>query len=150
MELLALSVGIGLAASMLCTELFGIASGGLIVPGYIALYMNRPLNVVATLVVALATYAVVRVLSTFLVVYGRRRTALMILIGYIIGMGVRNWAGTLTWGDQEFTAIGFIIPGLIAVWMDRQTVLQTLASLLTVSVMVRLVLILTMGAELAL
>jgi poly-gamma-glutamate biosynthesis protein PgsC/CapC len=145
MELLALSVGIGLAVSLLCTELFGVASGGLIVPGYIALYIDKPLHILATLAVALATYAIVRVLSTFLVVYGRRRTALMILVGYILGMVVRDWSGL--WG-QEFSAIGFVIPGLIAVWMDRQTVLQTLASLVTVSVLVRLILILTVGTEL--
>lgn len=147
MELLALSVGIGLAVSLLCTELFGIASGGLIVPGYIALYIDQPLHVLATVAVAFGTYLVVRTLSTFLVVYGRRRTALMILIGYILGMVVRSWSGL--WG-QEFAAIGFVIPGLIAVWMDRQTVLQTLASLVTVSTIVRLILILTVGAELGL
>jgi len=145
MELLALSVGIGLAVSLLCTELFGMASGGLIVPGYIALYIDQPLHVVATLTVAFATFSVVRVLSTFLVVFGRRRTALMLLLGYILGMVVRNWSGF--WG-QEFTAIGFVIPGLIATWMDRQSVTQTLASLATVSIIVRLILILAVGSEL--
>jgi poly-gamma-glutamate biosynthesis protein PgsC/CapC len=146
MELLALSVGVGLAVALLCTELFGIASGGLIVPGYIALYIDRPLHIAATIVVALATYFIVQVLSTFLVVYGRRRTALMILIGYILGMAIRNWSGL--WG-HEFVAIGFVIPGLIAVWMDRQTVTQTLSSLAIVAIVVRLILILTVGAELA-
>jgi len=146
MELLALSVGIGLAVSLLCTELFGIASGGLIVPGYMALYLDKPLHIGATIAVALATYLVVRVLSTFLVIYGRRRTALMILVGYLLGILFSNWSGL--WG-QEFATIGFVIPGLIAVWMDRQTVSQTLASLVTVAVVVRLVLVLAVGPELS-
>ena len=145
MELLAVSVGIGLVVSLLCTELFGIASAGLIVPGYMALYLDKPLQIVATLAVALATFAAVRVLSTVLIIYGRRRTALMILFGYLLGMLTAEWSSL--WG-QEFTAIGFIIPGLIAIWMDRQNVFETLASLTVVSVIVRLVLILTMGTEL--
>jgi hypothetical protein len=34
---------------------------------------------------------------------------------------------------EEFAIIGYIIPGLIAIWMERQGVLQTLASLTIVS-----------------
>jgi len=138
-QLLPLAVGIGLAVGLLSTELFGIASAGLIVPGYVALNITRPYNILATLAVAFVTFAIVRFFSAFFIVYGRRRTALMILLGYILGMLVNNWSGL--W-EQDFASIGFIIPGLIATWMDRQTVLSTLASLLTVSVMVRLILIL--------
>ncbi len=145
-ELLPISVGIGLVIGLLFTELFGIASGGLIVPGYVALNLTKPLDLAATLMVALLTFGIVRVLSTFLILYGRRRTALMILIGYFIGMMVSRWAGV--WAG-DFQAIGFIIPGLIALWMERQGVIETLASLTIVSVIVRLLLILVVGTELA-
>ncbi|GAB4303123.1 MAG: poly-gamma-glutamate biosynthesis protein PgsC [Myxococcota bacterium] len=144
-ELLPLSIGIGLAVGMLFTELFGIASGGLIVPGYIALYITRPVDILVTIGVSLITFAIVRSLATFLIIYGRRRTALMILMGYIIGMLVRNYSGLTA---VDFSVIGFIIPGLIAVWMDRQGVFQTLASLILVSSMVRFILIAALGAEL--
>lgn len=144
-DLLALSVGIGLVVGLLFTELFGIASAGLIVPGYIALYLTKPMHIAATITVALATFVAVRFLTTFLVVYGRRRTALMILIGFIFGMLLRQWSAP--WAG-EFSAIGFIIPGLIAVWMDRQSVVHTLASLTIISVVVRLVLVLVAGVEL--
>jgi len=144
MDLLPLAVGIGLAVGLISTELFGIASAGLIVPGYIALNMSRPLNLAATFAVAIATFAVVHFLSAFFIVYGRRRTALMILMGFILGMLVNNWSGM--W-HQDFATIGFIIPGLIAVWMDRQTVVTTLASLITISVIVRLILVLAVGTE---
>jgi poly-gamma-glutamate biosynthesis protein PgsC/CapC len=145
MELLAISVGIGLAVSLLFSELFGVASAGLIVPGYIALYITKPWQIVATLAVALATFTIVRLLSTVVIIYGRRRTALMILIGYILGMLTSQWSDL--WID-DFSAIGFVIPGLIAVWMDRQSIVQTLASLTLVSVIVRLILALTVGTEL--
>ena len=147
MEYLAISVGIGLAVSLFCTELFGIASAGLIVPGYLALYVTQPKFIAATIAVSLVTFVIVRLLSTFLVVYGRRRTALMILFGYIVGMLTREWAGL--W-DEQFSVIGFVIPGLIAIWMDRQSVPETLASLTVVTSIVRLILVLTVGAELSL
>jgi poly-gamma-glutamate biosynthesis protein PgsC/CapC len=145
MELLAISVGIGLVVALLCTELFGIASGGMIVPGYVALHLLQPWHLVATLGVALATYAIVRLLSTFLIIYGRRRTVLMILIAYVLGLLISQWS--YLW-VEELSVIGFIIPGLIAVWMDRQSVLQTLSALALVAVITRLILVLTVGAEL--
>ena len=45
--------------------------------------------------------------------------------------------------------IGFIIPGLIALWFDRQGVAETMGSLATSAVVVRLVLIL-IGTEMVL
>ena len=143
-EILALSIGLGLAAGLLMTELFGIASGGLIVPGYMALYLTRPWDIVLTLAVAYATFALVRTLSSFLIIYGRRRSALMIMMGYLIGMLVRY---VINLPFDDVAIIGFIIPGLIALWMDRQGVLQTFGSLIIVSVIVRLALLLTVGAE---
>lgn len=144
MELLPLAVGIGLATGLLFTELFGIATGGLIVPGYMALYLHKPLDVGVTIAASFATFGIVRALSTFMIVYGRRRTALMILVGYIIGMIASEWPGV---SQAEFAVIGFVIPGLIAIWMDRQGVLQTLASLVIVSIVVRLLLIIAVGQE---
>ena len=86
LNLLALSIGIGLVASLLFSELFGLAAGGLVVPGYIALYLTRPLDLGVTLAAALLTFFLVRIASTFVIVYGRRRTALMILVGYAAGV----------------------------------------------------------------
>ncbi len=144
-ELLSLSIGLGLVTGLIFTEVFGIACGGLVVPGYMALYLNQPIHVLVTLGISFATFLIVRMMSMFLIVYGRRRTALMILIGYLLGMLVREYSWALADGGAYI--IGFIIPGLIAIWMDRQGVMQTIASLLTVSVVVRLILIILVGTE---
>jgi poly-gamma-glutamate biosynthesis protein PgsC/CapC len=148
MELLPLSVGIGLVVSLVFTELFGLAAGGMVVPGYLALCMSRPLDVGLTIGAGLLTYAVGAALESFLIVYGRRRTVVMILLGYLIGMGLR-WMvdGHLVLDGDPAAVIGYIIPGLIAIWLARQGVVETLASLLTASVVVRLVLIAVTGAE---
>jgi len=148
LDLLPLSVGIGLAVSLAFTELFGIAAGGMIVPGYLALNLHKPLDIILTLLAALATYAIVHAMSSIVIVYGRRRTVLMILIGYLVGMTLR-WATSSfgLMGGIELQVIGFIIPGLIAIWLDRQGVMETLAALLTAAVVVRLTLVLFIPTE---
>jgi poly-gamma-glutamate biosynthesis protein PgsC/CapC len=147
LELLPLSVGIGLAVSLLFTEAFGIAAGGMIVPGYLALALSRPLDVVFTVGAALITFVVVHAISAFVVVYGRRRTVLMILVGYLTGMLIRAVPGAEL-GGPEAQIVGYIIPGLIAIWLDRQGVVETLTALTTASIVVRLVLVAVVGAEL--
>jgi poly-gamma-glutamate biosynthesis protein PgsC/CapC len=148
MELLPLSVGIGLVVSLIFTELFGLAAGGMVVPGYLALHMSHPLDVALTVGAGLLTYAIGAGLESFLIVYGRRRTVVMILLGYLIGMSLR-WLveGQVVFDGNPAAVIGYIIPGLIAIWLARQGVVETLASLLTASVVVRLVLIAVTGAE---
>jgi poly-gamma-glutamate biosynthesis protein PgsC/CapC len=148
-ELLPLSVGIGLAISLFFTEMFGIAAGGMIVPGYLALNLTRPIDVALTIGAGFATFAIVHTLSSFTIVYGRRRTVLMILVGYLVGMAVRFSASSIGHVDgNELQVIGFIIPGLIAIWLDRQGIVETLAALVTASVVVRLILIIVVGPEL--
>jgi poly-gamma-glutamate biosynthesis protein PgsC/CapC len=154
MELLPVAIGLGLAVSMLFSELFGLAAGGMVVPGYIALNLNKPLDVAATVVLGVATYAIVHALSTTTVIYGKRRTVFMILIGYVLGMSIGavlaghvGFAQHHLSGVGDFSIIGYIIPGLIGIWIDRQGLIETISTLLTAAVVVRLLLILTFGAE---
>jgi poly-gamma-glutamate biosynthesis protein PgsC/CapC len=144
-ELLTLSIGLGLAASLLYGELFGLAAGGMVVPGYIALYANKPVDVGLTLVAALVTFGILKGLSQIAIVYGRRRTALTILVGYVVGLTFRMWLESPIAPFTEGAIIGFIIPGLIAIWYQRQGVIQTTLSLVTAAVIVRMVLVVFIG-----
>ncbi len=144
-ELLTVSIGLGLAASLLYGELFGLAAGGMVVPGYMALYANKPVDVGLTLLAALMTFGVLKGLSQIAIVYGRRRTALTILIGYLIGLAFRMWLDSQVTPFTEGAIIGFIIPGLIAIWYQRQGVLETTLSLLTAAIIVRMVLVVMLG-----
>lgn len=147
-ELLPVSIGIGLGVSLFFSEIFGLAAGGLVVPGYLALYLTRPFTVLLTLAAGFATFILVRALSSFLIIYGRRRTVLMILIGYLLGMGVRLLTGEAAGtGRLEFSVIGFIIPGLIAIWLDRRGIVESFTTLITASVVVRLILVLLFGTR---
>ncbi len=63
-------------------------------------------------------------------------------------MTARAVVGELAGGAEMFPVIGFIIPGLIAVWLDRRGVVESFCSLITASILVRLILILISGARL--
>ncbi len=141
---LTLAIGLGLAVSILFSETFGIAAGGMIVPGYLALHINQPLTLGLTALAATVTFGIVRAISTFVIVYGRRRTVLMILTGYIIGAVVTQLAPAEV-GNETVQVIGYIIPGLIAIWLDRQGVLETFSSATTAAIIVKLLLILITG-----
>ena len=150
-EMLPLSIGVGLVVSLLFSELFGLVPGGLVVPGYIALYLHRPGEVLMTLAAALITFALVRATSSAVLVFGRRRTVLMVLVGYLVGLGLRQLAGGYEGPlGSQFDIIGHIIPGLIAIWLDRQGVTETVTSLIAISAVVRLVLVVLVGADLML
>jgi poly-gamma-glutamate biosynthesis protein PgsC/CapC len=141
-----LYIGIGLVVSLLYSEMFGVAPGGIIVPGYLALRIDDPVVVTLTLGIGLLTFFAVRVLATVMIIYGRRRTVLMILVGFLLGSLVRTGIGVGTpVGPFEIDVIGYIIPGLLAIWMDRQGVVVTMSSAVTASVLTRLSGLLMLG-----
>ena len=49
-----LAIAIGIALNLVFTELFGFTSAGLVVPGYLALYLDHPGRLAATLLLSLA------------------------------------------------------------------------------------------------
>ncbi|HNZ53923.1 MAG TPA: poly-gamma-glutamate biosynthesis protein PgsC/CapC [bacterium] len=47
----------------------------------------------------------------------------------------------------DLSIIGYLIPGLIAIWIEKQGLIETFSTLITSSVIVRLLLILITGGE---
>ncbi|MGK0189638.1 MAG: poly-gamma-glutamate biosynthesis protein PgsC/CapC [Verrucomicrobiales bacterium] len=147
-DLLTVSIGVGLVVSLLFAEFFGFKAGGLVVPGYFAVFTFQPLSVLLTLGISILTYLVMRLVASIVIIYGKRRTALAILTGYVLGVAFQQLAGDQIPGlGSDYQVIGFIIPGLIALWMDRQGVVETVTSLATVAMVTRLILILLIPAE---
>jgi poly-gamma-glutamate biosynthesis protein PgsC/CapC len=137
---LVLGLGVGLVASLGLAEILSIAPGGYIVPGYIAVNISHPGRIVATIGVAIATLLVMKVVSRFVILFGMRRFVLFLLVGFSLGVA---YATLVAHGEREpVEAIGFVVPGLIAQWMDRQGLTVTLGSMMTVAVISRLVLLL--------
>lgn len=143
------SVGLGLVVSLVFSETLGLAAGGMVVPGYLALMIHDPGRIVGTIAVSLITYYTIMLLSNYMFIYGRRRTVMIIIVGFLYGWLSREF---LVFGftggiSLEFQAIGFIIPGLIANWMERQGIIQTLTTMIVAAVFVRLLLMIISGGE---
>lgn len=126
---------IGILIAVLYVEIFDIYPGGIIVPGYIALYLDQPWRVLATILIALLSLLTYKILSRFLILFGRRRFVTMVLLGVI-------WAELwflllphLFSSSIELRAIGWLIPGLLANNLEKQKFFLTLASMLTVSIL---------------
>ena len=124
-------IGIGMVLSLFLTETLGVTAGGIIVPGYIAMNLENPERLVITFGVSILTFLLIKLLSQYIMVYGKRRLVLALLIGFLLGYLSRSENMiTAGLGTTEFMVIGNIIPGLIANWMDRQGVLRTISTVL--------------------
>lgn len=136
------AIAIGLVLSLAFSEIFGLAAGGMIVPGYVALELHHPGRLLGTLAVALATLVVVRLIAQVIFLYGRRRFVLTVLIAFCFGwMADRLLVfPTASGAVVDAAAIGFVIPGLIANWMERQGIVETSCVLILGAVIVRLIL----------
>jgi len=143
-----LSIGLGVIFSLVFNEVFGAAAGGIVVPGYIALHLHEPLRLLGTFLVSFVTFLIIRLISQFVFIYGRRRLVLAILLGFIIGYISRQMIFYEMFSmDIRLQAIGFIIPGLIANWFERQGILKTVAAMLVAASFVRLLVILLTGGR---
>ena len=124
---------VGLAVALVWAEVTDVSPGGIIVPGYFALYLDRPLRVAATLAVALLTLAAYRFLARRLVLFGRRRFVLMVLVGAVLSQAWLLVLPKLFDAPVELRVIGWVVPGILASSLTRQKVLPTLASLAAAS-----------------
>ena len=118
----------GVALSLIFSELTGLSPAGLVVPGYIALSLQTPSRVVYTLVIALIAWGVARLLARFMILYGRRRFTVLILLTYVLNAIIVG-CGILPFDPGM---IGAIVPGIIANEFEKQGIRKSLLSLAVV------------------
>ena len=136
------AIGIGIMVSFAFYEIVGFSPGGIVVPGYVALFLDQPIRILVTLLVALLTYFAVKILSNYIILYGRRRFLTMVLVSFLLKWLIEEMIIKMPISGVELRSIGYIIPGLIANEMRRQGIFPTLYSLAIVSILVRLILLL--------
>jgi poly-gamma-glutamate biosynthesis protein PgsC/CapC len=143
------AVGIGLVMSLIFSETLGLAAGGMVVPGYLALMIHEPFRIIGTIACALLTLGTLKILSRYILIYGRRRIVIAVLVGFCFGSVSRDLLlARSAVASVDLRAIGFVIPGLIANWMEQQGIVQTLCVMVTTTVLVRLALMLLNGGAL--
>jgi poly-gamma-glutamate biosynthesis protein PgsC/CapC len=141
-----LAIALGIAVSLLVTEVVGVSAAGLVVPGYLALHFDQPGRLATTFAVALATWALVRFgLARLVVLYGRRRLAIAVLAGFLLNVLADRVLLALPAQPVDARVIGYIVPGLIANEAFSQGVVPTVAVTLLVAAIVRLLLVLVLA-----
>jgi len=142
------AIGLGLVVSLIFSETLGLAAGGMVVPGYVALMVHEPQRLVGTIFASLLALGTLKLVSRYALVYGRRRIVIAVLLGFVFGALSREiLVFRLHNTSLEFQTIGYIIPGLIANWMERQGIVQTLCVMITTAVLVRLLLMILNGGD---
>lgn len=116
---------LGILVSILFTELTGLSPAGLIVPGYIALCLRTPERVIYTLVIAFLAWGASKVLNNFIILYGRRRFAMMIILSYFIDAII----GQAITQIPVPSLIGILVPGIMASEFEKQGIIRSLVSL---------------------
>ncbi len=125
---------VGLMMSTLIIELTGIYPGGVIVPGYVAMYLDQPLRLAGTLIAAVLTVLAYRVLSRFVILFGRRQFVLLLFLGAVWSVALQLALPSLGVESLAWRTIGWVIPGLLANTLLRQNPAATLLSLGVASV----------------
>ncbi|MCS5551249.1 MAG: poly-gamma-glutamate biosynthesis protein PgsC [Candidatus Neomarinimicrobiota bacterium] len=139
-----ISIGLGIILSLVLSEALGVTAGGIIVPGYISLFLHQPVQVFSTFFVAILVWLIIKGLSKVMFLYGKRRIVLALILGFFFGY-LSRIIYVDTESIQSVAVIGNIIPGLIANWMDRQGVVRTVSVVLLTAVIVKLMIIVLFG-----
>ena len=54
-----IAIGLGMVISLFLTETIGVMAGGIIVPGYFALYLQNPIQTTTTFFIGCLTYFII-------------------------------------------------------------------------------------------
>jgi gamma-polyglutamate biosynthesis protein CapC len=125
---------LGVILSLIFSEKTGIIPAGLVVPGYLGLIFDQPVFVMMVLLISLLTYLIVTFgISRFVILYGKRKFAAMLVVGISLKLIFDYFYPLMPFEIYEFRGIGVIVPGLIANTIQKQGLVVTLGSTLLIS-----------------
>ncbi|MEV5004960.1 MULTISPECIES: poly-gamma-glutamate biosynthesis protein PgsC/CapC [unclassified Streptomyces] len=140
-EIAAIGIALGLLFSLVCYLTTNLSPGGMITPGWLALTLVEDLQRAAMVVgVTVLTYLGTLLLQRYVILYGKRLFAAVVLTGVILQatvMIVLSLEFPLMYANQT---LGFIVPGLIAYQLVRQPKGPTLLATGSVTLMAYVVL----------
>lgn len=140
-EIAAIGIAIGLLFSLVCYLTTNLSPGGMITPGWLALTLVEDLQRAAMVLgVTVLTYVCTLLLQRYIILYGKRLFAAVVLTGVFLQatvMIVLSLEFPLMYTNQT---LGFIVPGLIAYQLVRQPKGPTLLATGSVTLMAYVVL----------
>ncbi|MEG1145767.1 MAG: poly-gamma-glutamate biosynthesis protein PgsC [Clostridium sp.] len=124
---------LGIFFSLIFAELTDLSPGGIIVPAYFAMYAYDPKRILGTIVISILCVILVKFMSQFMILYGRRRFAVYVMTGIFLRMILGFAISDLS------LSIGYLIPGILGRDMEKQGIPATLIALGIVTLLIRLV-----------
>lgn len=114
-------LGIGLVFALLCYLTTNLSPGGMITPGWIAVALiEDPPQAGVILVMTIVTYVLTRVMQRYVILYGKRLFAAIVLLSVLLQLTlfvIVQRDLPLLFAHQT---LGFVAPGLIAYQLVRQ------------------------------
>ena len=136
------TVALSVILSFLVTELTGLLTGGMVSAGYLAFYFSEPMRILSTFLLSALIAIILRLSREFLILYGRRRFMLSILLSILFVYALEKAYFIMSPLSLDLRVIGYIIPGLIANDMEKQGIIRTSLALIIVTALVKLLSIL--------
>ncbi|AFK08257.1 MULTISPECIES: poly-gamma-glutamate biosynthesis protein PgsC/CapC [Mesotoga] len=130
---------IGIVISTAFWWVTGLSAGGLVTPVYLFIFMEQPLRLLYTWAVGLVTFLILNLLQRYLILYGRKRMALGIVLGVFVKLSLDTFLMPNLPVELFSTVIGTIVPGLIANDFYRQGIIKTSLSLAFVTLLLWLI-----------
>jgi len=144
-QLARLTIVLGIVVSTIIYKQTGRTLGGVIVCGYMTLYIGQPMHIFVTLAMAYFTYQIVHnILKKRYMLNGRKLFEVEILVGLLFQISWLIIIKLLIREDLDLSAlygIGFVLPGVIAHDMGRQGPTNTLSSIFLGVLVVALIII---------
>ena len=132
------TVALSVILSFLVTELTGLLTGGMVSAGYLAFYFSEPMRILSTFLLSALIALILRLSREFLILYGRRRFMLSILLSILFVYALEKAYFIMSPLSLDLRVIGYIIPGLIANDMEKQGIIRTSLALIIVTALVKL------------
>ena len=136
------TVALSVILSFLVTDLTGLLTGGMVSAGYLAFYFSEPMRILSTFLLSALIALILRLSREFLILYGRRRFMLSILLSILFVYALEKAYFIMSPLSLDLRVIGYIIPGLIANDMEKQGIIRTSLALIIVTALVKLLSIL--------
>ncbi|MBO6060837.1 MAG: poly-gamma-glutamate biosynthesis protein PgsC, partial [Clostridia bacterium] len=128
---------LGIAVSLIFTEITGISAGGIVVPAYLALTVNQPSVLISTVAIGLIAYVVVEFgLSRLVMLYGKRKFAAFVFVALILRIILNLALGGIFDTLDALTSVGVVTAALLASTISKQGIGYTLLGTGVVTVIV--------------
>jgi poly-gamma-glutamate biosynthesis protein PgsC/CapC len=136
---------VSLMVSIIFSDITNIIPGGIIIPFYFVLHLYDPVKIAATVITSIACVFIIKFLSRYTILYGRRKFAMYLIIGIIIKIIFTYiyFGNSYMFYNLSMT-IGYVVPGILGRTMERQGIILTLGSLTIVVLIVAIIQIVLM------